>query len=191
MASKCGVKLALGECNPPVRTMKRGLRRRKNYLRKEPTGSRVSCDQTKAKEGVQRLERQPRRTQRRRGHGTVEQPLWEQERPASAPTGDRRGASSGMGGSDGPYKWPTSRLRLVISAWTAGSATVSLKPLRMAATISSAPAVAGEERARQTRASCNPPELRFWLQALLMGWSQIETRPGSHQCPPQSKAAAA
>jgi len=31
------------------------------------------------------LERQPRRTQRRRGRGTLAQPSWEQERPVSAP----------------------------------------------------------------------------------------------------------
>jgi hypothetical protein len=31
------------------------------------------------------LEMQPRRTQRRRGRGTLAQPSWEQERPVSAP----------------------------------------------------------------------------------------------------------
>jgi hypothetical protein len=39
----------------------------------------------KAMEEVKRLEMQPRRTQRRRGRGTLAQPSWEQERPVSAP----------------------------------------------------------------------------------------------------------
>ena len=39
----------------------------------------------KAMEEVKRLEMQPRRTQRRRGRGTLAQPSCEQERPVSAP----------------------------------------------------------------------------------------------------------
>jgi len=39
----------------------------------------------KAMEEVKRLEMQPRRTQRRRGRGTLAQPSWEQERAVSAP----------------------------------------------------------------------------------------------------------
>src|SRR5262252_11179754 len=65
--------------------MKRSLPRRNSPLRKEPTGSRVLGAWTKAMEEVKRLERQPRRTQRRRGRGTLAQPSWEQERPVSAP----------------------------------------------------------------------------------------------------------
>jgi len=75
----------LGGCKPAVRSMKRSLPRRKSCLRKELTGRRVSCDQTKAMEGVKCLEMQPRRTQRRKGRGTLAQPSWEQERPVSAP----------------------------------------------------------------------------------------------------------
>ena len=84
-ASKRGVEPSLGGCKPAVRSMKRSLPRRKSWLRKESTGSRVTCDQTKATEGVKRLEMQPRRTQRRRGRGTLAQPSWEQERAVSAP----------------------------------------------------------------------------------------------------------
>ncbi len=80
-----GVKPSSGGCKPAVRSMKRSLPRRKSCLRKEPTGRRVSCNQTKATEGVKSLEMQPRRTQRRRGRGTLVQPSWEQERPVSAP----------------------------------------------------------------------------------------------------------
>src|SRR5437870_11495085 len=65
--------------------MKRSLPRRKNGLREEQTGRRVSCNQTKATEGVKILDKQPRRTQRRRGRGTLAQPSWKQERPVSAP----------------------------------------------------------------------------------------------------------
>src|SRR5713226_8720912 len=65
--------------------MKRSLPRRKNGLREEQTGRRVSCNQTKATEGVKILDEQPRRTQRRRGRGTLAQPSWKQERPVSAP----------------------------------------------------------------------------------------------------------
>lgn len=39
----------------------------------------------KAMEEVKTLEQQPRRTQRRKGRGTLAQPSWEQERPVSAP----------------------------------------------------------------------------------------------------------
>lgn len=39
----------------------------------------------KAMEEVKNLERQPRRTQRRKGRGTLAQLSWEQERPVSAP----------------------------------------------------------------------------------------------------------
>jgi hypothetical protein len=45
-------------------------------------------------EGVKSLE-QPRRTPRRRGHGTVGQPVWEQERPVSAPGVKTSGATRG------------------------------------------------------------------------------------------------
>src|SRR5229473_2675329 len=65
--------------------MKRSLPRRKNGLREEQTGRRVSCIQAKATEGVKILDKQPRRTQRRRGRGTLAQPSWKQERPVSAP----------------------------------------------------------------------------------------------------------
>ena len=49
------------------------------------TGRRAPRGGAKAREGVKRLERQPRRTQRRRGRGTLAQPSWEQERAVSAP----------------------------------------------------------------------------------------------------------
>jgi hypothetical protein len=65
--------------------MKRSLPRRKFFLRKEPTGSRVLLQMTKAMEGVKRLEMQPRGTQRRTGRGMLAQPSWEQERAVSAP----------------------------------------------------------------------------------------------------------
>src|SRR5258708_8520596 len=75
----------MGGCKPAVRNMKRSLPRRQYPLCKEPTGSRVLGRRTKATEGVKNLERQPRRTQRRRGRGTLAQPSWEQERAVSAP----------------------------------------------------------------------------------------------------------
>jgi hypothetical protein len=75
----------VGGCKPAVRSMKRSLPRRKLYLRKEPTGSRVLDCQTKAMEGAKILETQPQQIQRRRGRGTLAQPSWEQERPVSAP----------------------------------------------------------------------------------------------------------
>jgi hypothetical protein len=85
-ASKRGVKPSLGGCKPAVRSMKRSLPRRNDFLpAREPTGSRVPTPRTKAMEGVKRLERQPRRTQRRTGRGTLAQPSWEQERAVSAP----------------------------------------------------------------------------------------------------------
>ena len=84
-ASKRGVEPSLGGCKPAVRSMKGSLPRREFRLCKEPTGSRVSCNQTKATEGVKSLETQPRGTQRRRGRGMVRQPSWEQEMPVSAP----------------------------------------------------------------------------------------------------------
>ena len=100
-ASKRGVEPSLGGCKPAVRNMKRSLPRRKSCLRKEPTGSRVSCDLTKATEGVKRLDMQPRRTQRRRGRGTLAQPSWEQERPVSAPA-VRPGGCHPTGGLGAP-----------------------------------------------------------------------------------------
>jgi hypothetical protein len=74
----------LGGCKPAVRSIKRSLARRKTTPQ-GATGSRVPSPRTKAREGVKRLEVQPRRTQRRRGRGTLAQPSWEQERPVSAP----------------------------------------------------------------------------------------------------------
>ena len=74
-----------GRCKPAVRSMKRSLPRRDLPSVRRPTGSRVSGAQTKAREGVKSLEQQPRRTQRRRGRGTLAQPSWEQERAVSAP----------------------------------------------------------------------------------------------------------
>src|SRR5258708_28680186 len=76
-----------------------------DYSRKGATGSRVPSPRTKAREGVKRLERQPRRTQRRRGRGTLAQPSWEQERPVSAPAEETRGVPTrGWPGSAEPYK---------------------------------------------------------------------------------------
>jgi hypothetical protein len=101
----------LGGRKPAVRSMKRSLPRRKSCLRKEPTGSRVPCDQTKATEGVKCLEMQPRRTQRRRGRGTLAQPSWKQERPVSAPAVRSAGCqlAGGLGApspiSSDPAKW--------------------------------------------------------------------------------------
>src|SRR5262252_10984420 len=91
--------------------MKRSLPRRNSPLRKEPTGSRVLGAWTKAMEEVKRLERQPRRTQRRRGRGTLAQPSWEQERPVSAPAVRSTGCHlvGGLGApspiSRGTAKW--------------------------------------------------------------------------------------
>src|SRR5262252_10237482 len=81
--------------------MKRSLPRRNSPLRKEPTGSRVLGAWTKAMEEVKRLERQPPRTQRRRGRGTLAQPSWEQERPVSAPA-VRPGGCHPLGGLGAP-----------------------------------------------------------------------------------------
>jgi len=105
-ASKRGVEPSSGGCKPAVRSMKRSLPRRKSWLRMESTGSRVACDQTKATEGVKRLGMQPRRTQRRRGRGTLAQPSWKQERPVSAPAVRPVGCHP-MGGRGAPS--PTSR----------------------------------------------------------------------------------
>src|SRR5215472_5447918 len=85
--------------------MKRSLPRRQTPLRKEPTGSRVLDPRTKAMEGAENLEMQPRRTQRRRGRGTLAQPSWEQERAVSAPAVRPGGCHpSGWTGSAEPYK---------------------------------------------------------------------------------------
>ena len=102
---KRGVKLALGECNPPVRSIKRSLPRREELPRKGPTGSRARCPAAKATEGAKSLEVQHRRTPRRRGRGTVGQPVWEQERPVSAPA-VRPGGRHPLWwtGRVGPYK---------------------------------------------------------------------------------------
>ena len=109
-ASKRGVEPSSGGCKPAVRSMKRSLPRREICLRKERTGSRVSRTQTKAKEGVKTVEAQPRRTQRRRGCGTLVQLSWEQERPVSAPAatpGGRhpRGLGAATPISRDPAKW--------------------------------------------------------------------------------------
>jgi hypothetical protein len=90
---------ASGGCKPAVRSMKRSLPRRNSLLRKEPTGSRALEKRAKAREGVKRLEMQPRRTQRRRGRGTLVQPSWEQERPVSTPAARPGGCrpSGGLG----------------------------------------------------------------------------------------------
>jgi len=110
-ASERGVEPSSGGCKPTVRSMKRSLPRREFGLRKEPTGSRVSCNQTKATEGVKSLETQPRGTQRRRGRGTLTQPSWEQERPVSAPAVRPVGCqlAGGLGAanpiSSEPAKW--------------------------------------------------------------------------------------
>ncbi len=94
----------LGGCKPTVRSMKRSLPRRQTTPQ-GATGSRVPSPRTKAREGVKRLERQPRRTQRRRGRGTLAQPSWEQERPVSAPAEETRGVPTrGWPGSAEPYK---------------------------------------------------------------------------------------
>ena len=88
-----------GRRKPAVRNIKRSLPRRNSPLREEPTGSRVLGAWTKAMEEVKRLEMQPRRTQRRRGRGTLAQPSWEQERAVSAPAVRRVGChpTSGLG----------------------------------------------------------------------------------------------
>jgi len=65
----------------------------------------------KAMEEVKRLEMQPRRTQRRKGRGTLAQPSWEQERPVSAPAVRSGGChpSGGLGATSPisrvPVKW--------------------------------------------------------------------------------------
>ncbi len=110
-ALKRGVEPSTGGCNPPVRSMKRSLPRREEFRRKEPTGSRARCVWAKARDGVKRLEMQPRRTPRRRGRGTVGQPAWEQERPVSAPAvrrlgrQPRRGPGAANPISGVPVKW--------------------------------------------------------------------------------------
>ena len=49
---------------------------------------------------------QPRRTRRRKGRGTLVQPLWEQERPVSAPAVRPLGRHPRRWtGSDEPDKW--------------------------------------------------------------------------------------
>src|SRR6266536_1788611 len=79
-----------------------------NDARKGATGSRVRHDETKAMEGVKRLEMQPRRTRRRKGRGMVGQPSWEQERPVSAPAVRPLGRHpSRWPGSAEPYKRTT------------------------------------------------------------------------------------
>jgi hypothetical protein len=60
-------------------------------------GSRAWVRRAKAMEGVKCLEMQPRRTPRRMGHGTVREPMWEQERPVSAPGVKASGATRGSG----------------------------------------------------------------------------------------------
>jgi hypothetical protein len=110
-APKRGIEPSSGGCKPAVRSMKRSLPRRKFWLRKESTGSRVSLPLTKAMEGVKLLDMQPRGTQRRTGRGTLAQPSWEQERPVSAPAvrpqrchlGGGLGASNPISGV--PVKW--------------------------------------------------------------------------------------
>src|SRR5262245_12838994 len=113
-ATKRGVEPSeLGRYKPAVRSMKRNLPRRNSPLphEREATGSRVLRVTTKAMEGVKSLERQPRRTQRRRGRGTLAQPSWEQERPVSAPAVRRSGCHPlcGLGASSpisrGTAKW--------------------------------------------------------------------------------------
>jgi hypothetical protein len=127
-ASKRGVEPSLGGCKPTVRSMKRSLPRREICLRKELTGSRVSSDQRKAMEGVKHLETQPRRTQRRRGRGTLAQPSWEQERPVSAPAVRPAGCqlAGGLGAlspiSSEPAKWvraerESERLTVPLRPW--------------------------------------------------------------------------
>ena len=84
-ASKRGVEPSnLGGCKPAVRSMKRSLPRR-DLPPKGSTGSRAPGAEAKAMEGMKSLEQQSRRTQRRRGRGTLAQPSWEQERAVSAP----------------------------------------------------------------------------------------------------------
>jgi hypothetical protein len=105
-ATKRGVKPSSGGCNSPVRSMKRSLpRRKKDPSRGGTTGSRAWSLRAKAKEGVKSLEAQPRRTPRRRGHGMVGQPRWEQERPVSAPAvRPLEGQTRRWTGSGEPYK---------------------------------------------------------------------------------------
>lgn len=55
------------------------------------------CEWAKAEEGVKRLEMQPRGTLRRRGRGTVGQPVWEQGRPVFAPAVRHRRCQLGCG----------------------------------------------------------------------------------------------
>jgi hypothetical protein len=108
---KRGVEPSTGGCKPPVRSMKRSLPRREEFLRKEPTGSRARCAWAKARDGAKRLERRPSRTPRRRGRGTVGQPAWEQERPVSAPavrrlrSQPRRGPGAANPINGVPVKW--------------------------------------------------------------------------------------
>src|SRR5207249_10138933 len=106
-ASKRGVEPSEGGCNSPVRSMKRSLpRRKKDPPRGGTTGSRAWSAGAKAREGVKGVEEQHRRTARRRGHGTVGEPMWEQERPVSAPAVRPLERHSGRWtGSDEPDKW--------------------------------------------------------------------------------------
>src|SRR4249919_462618 len=85
--------------------MKRSLPRRDLPSERRPTGRRVPGQRTKAREEVKRLEMQPRRTQRRRGRGTLVQPSWEQKSAVSAPAVRPDGVPTrGWTGSDEPYK---------------------------------------------------------------------------------------
>ena len=110
-ASKRGVEPSLRKVQPasPQHQVKSAAS--KCDARKGATGSRAWHYGAKAMEGVKRLDMQPRRTRRRKGHGMVGQPSWEQERPVSAPavrpvgchpTGGL-GASSPISGL--PAKW--------------------------------------------------------------------------------------
>jgi len=68
-------------------------------------GSRARIGWATAKDGVKRLALPPPRTPRRTGRGPVGQPVWDQERPVSAPAERPLGRQPRWGtGSDEPEK---------------------------------------------------------------------------------------
>ena len=101
-ASKRGVEPSLGKVQPTSPQHEAKSAASKWNARKGATGSRAWHDGAKATEGVKRLEMQPRRTRRRKGRGMVGQPLWEQERPVSAPAVRPDGKASPWGGLGAP-----------------------------------------------------------------------------------------
>jgi len=69
-----------------------------------PSGSRALISRAKAMDGVKTLEVQHPRTHRRRGSGTITQPITEQERSVSAPAGMAGGCQPAVPGKGELYK---------------------------------------------------------------------------------------